>query len=126
MKTIVLLAVGLILLAALTVSATSDDTMVIGIVVAPSTLLLGSSQGGLVAVHTDIAYSAVNASSVRLDGIAATRVKADACGDFVGFFSEAKIKALVAPPEATLTLTGATKDGTGFIGWDTVVVKKAR
>jgi hypothetical protein len=126
MKTLVLLVVGLVLLVALAVTATGDDTVVLDIVVAPSTLLLGSSEGGLVAVHTDIAFGAVNTSSVRLDGIPTTRVKADNCGSFVGFFNEAKVKALVAPPEATLAMTGVTKDGTGFIGWDTVVVKNAR
>ncbi len=126
MKTIVWLAVGLLLLVGLAVTATSDDTMTIDIVVAPSTLLLGANQSGLVSVHTDIAYSVVNRSSVRLEGIALTRSKADACGNFVGFFDEAKVKALVAVPKATLTMVGATNDGTGFVGWDTVVVKNAR
>lgn len=126
MKAIVWFAVGLVLLVGLAVAATSDDTMTIDIVVAPSTLLLGVSQSGLVNVHTDIDYSAVNRSSVQLEGIPLTRSKADACGNFVGFFDEAKVKALVAAPKATLTMVGVTNDGTGFVGWDTVVVKKAR
>ncbi len=101
------------------------DSAVRGIVVAvsPHTLLLGSVQGGSVVVHADIPYSQVDLSTLALDGIAVLHTQADSRGDLVAYFDEAAVKEIVAPPSATLTLTGEIKDGTPFDGSDTVQVR---
>lgn len=118
-----LIAACLVLIATTAVvsGGRSDDP--IGVAVSPQMLLLGSDQGGSVVVHTDgLAYSSVDPSSVTLNGIAATATKADLCGDLVAYFDEAAVKAIVAPPSATLTLSGSKLDGTTFSGSDTVKV----
>ncbi|MBU0641069.1 MAG: hypothetical protein KKB50_19595 [Planctomycetes bacterium] len=98
-------------------------TQEIVIAIAPHTLLLGFEQGGSVVVHADIPYAEVNADTLALDGIAAAWAKPDDCGNLVAYFDEAAVKAIVAPPSATLTLTGETKSGSPFTGSDTVQVK---
>lgn len=100
--------------------ARTDDPL--GIAVSPQTLLLNSSRGGSVSVHTDIKLSAVDTTSLKLNGIPAKGAGADATGCLVASFDEAAVKAIVAPPQATLTLTGLYKDGTAFSGSDTVRV----
>jgi hypothetical protein len=94
----------------------------IDIQIAPQAFQLGRAQGGEVVVHTNIDFSDVNAATVYLEGIAAEHCKADNCGDLVAYFDEDTIEALVAPPSATLTLTGERDDGTPFSGTDTVTV----
>ena len=93
------------------------------VLISPQTLLLGEEQGGSVVVHMEIPYSQVNSSTVALDGVQALWTKADLRGDLVAYFDEVAIKAIVAPPSATLTLTGNLHDGTPFAGSDTVQVK---
>lgn len=99
--------------------AYDDD---IGIAVSPQTLILGMDQGGAVTVHTNIAYSSVDTSSLELNGIPASAAFPDDCGDLVAKFNEAAVKAIVDAPSAELTLTGLTKDGEPFAGSDTVNV----
>ena len=53
--------------------------------VAPNVLNI-QSQGAIVTVHTDIAYSAVDGASVYLNGVAIQWWKADARGNFVAKF----------------------------------------
>ena len=93
------------------------------VLISPQTLLLSSEQGGSVVVHMVIPYSQVDSSTVVLDGVPALGTKADLRGDLVAYFDEVAIKAIVAPPSATLTLTGNLHDGTPFAGSDTVQVK---
>jgi len=98
----------------------TDDAL--GVAVSPQTLLLGSDQGGFVTVHTAIPFGAVDRSSIQLSGVDVVFTKADSCGNLVAKFSEDAVKAIVAPPETTLTLTGVMKDGESFAGSDTVRV----
>jgi hypothetical protein len=92
--------------------------------ISPETLLLSSYQGGEVAAHTDIPYGDVVLSSVALEGFAALRTKADATGNFVGFFSEEAIKGLVpaGAVELQLELTGSLVSGADFAITDSVQV----
>jgi len=102
----------------------SDGTGVldIQITVSPNTIVLGCDKGSLVTVHTDIALSAVDRTSVELNGVPALFTKSDLQGNLVAKFDQAAIEAIIAPPKATLVLTGVTKDDTPFSGTDTVRV----
>ncbi|MBP8259947.1 MAG: hypothetical protein KA118_09830 [Verrucomicrobia bacterium] len=102
------------------------------IMCSPSVVVMKSfASGDWMTVHTDLAYSSVDTASVELDvngaaslGVVAT--KADDCGNLVAKFSLTELKGLVAPPSATLTLTGLTKDGVAFAGSDTVAVRAGK
>ncbi len=98
----------------------TDDPL--GIAVSPQTLILSMNQGGAVTVHTAVPFSAVDTSSLTLNGVAAEAAWADNCGNLVARFDEAEIEALVAPPGAVLTLEGVMKDGDTFAGSDEVRV----
>ena len=100
--------------------ARTDDPL--GIAISPQTLILNSVRGDRVTVHTDIKLSTVDTSSLALNGIPASGAWADATGCLVAGFDEAAVEAIVAPPNATLTLTGLYKDGAGFSGSDEVRV----
>ena len=80
------------------------------------------SEGTLLTVHTDIAWTLVDTSSLTLNGVAVAWTKYDAKGNLVAKFDLAAIKAIVECPEATLQLVGLTTDGTEFTGSDTVAV----
>lgn len=99
-----------------------DDAVAVAI--SPGTLNLGSS-GEWVTAHVDIPFAAVAAGSVDLGGVPAALLKADDCGNLVAKFAIEDVKAIVAPPSATLTLTGTTKDGDVFSGSDTIQVVDA-
>lgn len=94
----------------------------ITIVVSPAVLTLGTP-GNWVTVHTDISCSEVDRETLLLNGIVPEVVKADNHGDLVAKFVRGDIEAIVAPPEATLTLTGLTVSGAPFSGSDTIVVQ---
>ena len=98
----------------------TDDPL--GVAVSPQTLLLNSEQGGSVTVHTSIPCGSVDRATLELNGVLVSSVGADSVGHLVANFNEAAIKAVVAPPEATMTLTGTYTDGTAFAGSDTVRV----
>jgi hypothetical protein len=98
------------------------DIVDINVTVQPKTLVL-NSKGTWVTVHADIAYATVSPETVKLEGVSAAATFADARGDLVAKFPVAAIKALVSPPEASLTLTGVRKDGVCFTGSDAVAVK---
>lgn len=95
--------------------------------VAPNTLNL-QSMGQVVTVHTDIAYSSVDAETVFLNSIAIDSWKADNRGNFVAKFLMSEVKALATdgylavPGENELTLTGSTKDGAEFTGSTSITV----
>ena len=100
----------------------SEAVIDIALSVSPNTIVLGCDKGDRVTVHTDIPLAQVNRESVALSGVAPVLVKADNCGNLVAKFDQALIEALVAPPEATLVLTGTTTDEVPFSGSDTVRV----
>lgn len=106
--------------------ANESQAFDIEIVVAPNVLNI-QSQGQVVTVHTDIAYGAVQSSSVMLNGVEIYFSKADNRGNFVAKFVMSEVKALVDDGilelgEITLTLTGLTKTGEEFSGSQTVTV----
>ena len=90
--------------------------------VSPHVIVL-ESVGTWITVHTDIAHSQVDTSSVALNGVPADLTKADLKGNLVAKFDQANIKAIVAPPEALLELTGLTTSGEAFSGSEVVEVK---
>ena len=101
----------------------ASSSVTVDIAVAPSTIII-KDEGEWITVHAVIAYSAVEAGTVLLDGIAAVSTYADARGEFVAKFDHEAICAIVAPPQATLTLTGTTTAGESFEGIDTVRVSE--
>ncbi|HNT89394.1 MAG TPA: hypothetical protein PKL84_16140 [Candidatus Hydrogenedentes bacterium] len=98
----------------------TDDPL--GVAVSPHTLLLSQDQPGEVIVHTSIPLKDVDCPTVQLNGLPAKSVRADLQGHIVAEFSETAVKAIVAPPEAVLTLTGLYKTAESFSGSDTVRV----
>ena len=103
-------------------SAEATSASVINIKVSPNTIVL-KSVGEWVTVHTDIALSLVDTSTLSLNGVEVAWTKADAKGYLVAKFTQASIKAIVESPEATLQLRGFTKGGVEFTGSDTVGVR---
>jgi len=92
----------------------------INIDVAPNVLNI-QSEGTVVTVHTDIAYSAVEGASVELNGIIIAWWKSDSRGQFVAKFNMTEVETLVNAGvldegEITLTLAGETKLGVEFSG----------
>ena len=86
--------------------------------VAPNVLNI-QSQGAIVTIHTDIAYSAVVGASVYLNGVAIKYWKADARGNFVAKFVMDEIKTLdglIIDDYNTLVLNGYTTYGDTFLG----------
>ena len=94
------------------------DEIQIQIDVAPNVLNI-QSDGVIVTVHTDIAYSAVDGASVDLNGVPIKYWKADARGNFVAKFVMDEIKTLdglIIDGYNVLVLYGYTTDGDTFIG----------
>ena len=101
--------------------ALSDD---IQIDVAPNVLNI-QSEGEIVTVHTDIAYSAVVGASVFLNGVAIDWWKSDDRGNFVAKFVSDEIKTLdglIIGDYNTLTLNGFTTGGEAFLGTQDIMV----
>jgi hypothetical protein len=97
------------------------DEFTVPIDIAPSMLVL-DSPGTCVTVHAEIAYGDVDHDSLLMNGVSPSYTKADARGELVVKFEREDIQNIVSPPEATLTLTGLTVDGTPFTGSDTITV----
>nr|WP_319494380.1 hypothetical protein [uncultured Desulfobacter sp.] len=99
----------------------------ISIDVAPSTLNL-ESQGTVVTIHTNIAFSSVDGGTVTLNGIPIDWWKADNQGNFVAKFVMSEVKALAdtgalkVPGENELRLIGYTKDDAEFTGSQDITV----
>ena len=92
--------------------------------VSPNTLNL-QSEGRVVTVHTDIAYTAVDATSVYINGVAIAWSKADARGYFVAKFSMEEVKdldGLIIDDYNTLQVVGLTTDGVPFWGEQDIMV----
>ncbi len=95
------------------------------IIVSPKNIVLGSD-GQWITVHTDIALSIVDRTSLALNGVPVAWTDSDAHGNLVAKFNKPEIDAIIAPPGALLTLTGATTDGVLFSGADEVTVMEQR
>ena len=92
--------------------------------ISPQTLNI-RSEGTVVTVHTDIAYSAVDVYSVFLNGVEIQSWKADNRGNFVAKFSMEEVKrldGLVIGDYNDLQLIGATLDGDSFSGTTEIMV----
>ncbi len=101
----------------------ASSSVTIEIQVSPAMIIL-KEEGNWVTVHAVFAYSNVETGTVALNGIPAASTFADDCGELVAKFALEDICAIVAPPEATLTLTGMTTAGESFEGVDTVRVSE--
>jgi hypothetical protein len=112
---------------ALTPLRAADATLSISIACSPSVVTMDAvANGDWLTVHTDLSLSQVNTTTVELNvaeqTIAPGMIKADNRGNLVAKFSLIKVRELIAPPTATLTLKGLTKAGTAFAGSDEVRV----
>lgn len=102
----------------------SEPTVVqITIEVAPNVLNI-QSEGQVVTVHTELAYSSVVALSVMLNGVKIDSWKADDRGNFVAKFLMSAIKSLplTLGQLNTLRIDGTTTDGKEFWGSKAVMV----
>ncbi len=124
-KRVLYSVVGLIMLslAVFSVTSTELDGFEITIDVAPNVLNL-LNQGQVVTVHTDIAYSTVQASTVYLNGVAISSWKSDLRGNFVAKFLMEEIKdlPLVIDDYNTLTFVGITTANELFYGSQDILV----
>jgi hypothetical protein len=105
-------------------TALSAQGFDIQIDVAPNVLNI-QSEGTVVTVHTDIAYSEVVGTSVFLNGVAISHWKADNRGNFVAKFLSDEIKTLdglIIDDYNTLVLTGYDTNGDAFIGTQDIKV----
>ena len=95
----------------------------IDIQVSPNILNL-QSNGVVVTIHTDVAYSLVDASTVTLNAVEIQSWKADDQGNFVAKFNMDDIKDLDLDigEYNTLTLEGITTDDETFSGSEEVLV----
>jgi hypothetical protein len=95
----------------------------IDIQVSPNVLNL-QNNGQVVTVHTDIAYSTVDAETVMMNGIVIDSWKADDSGFFVAKFIMNEIVGLPLNigDYNELTLTGSTYSGETFTGTDQILV----
>lgn len=89
----------------------------------PDTLNLKSAgKEKSLTVYTDFPYARVDVGSLTLNGVPATSAEADEDGNLKCKFDRQAVIAIVAPPEATLTLTGETVGGVPITGSDTIRV----
>jgi hypothetical protein len=102
-------------------TAAADE---IAIQIAPQTLNL-QSESQVVTVHTEIAYGAVEVSTVYLNGVPINSWKADNQGNFVAKFLMADVKTLdglVIGGYNTLKIVGLTRDDVPFWGEQDVMI----
>ncbi len=96
----------------------------ISIDISPNVLNI-QSQSTIVTVHTDIAYSLVQGSSVLLNDVPIAWWKSDDRGYFVAKFDSDEIKtldSLIIGDYNTLTLVGYTTAGESFVGSQDIMV----
>lgn len=112
----------LLLFVGLSLPLTSYCQISLEIQVSPSVLNI-QMQGQVVTVHTDIAYSAVDAETVTMNGVEIDHWKADNQGNFVAKFLVQEIVGIATVGELNdLTLEGVTTSGESFEGTDEVMV----
>ena len=112
-----------LLMCALFIPLNGEDILIM-IQVSPNVLNL-QNNGQVVTIHTDIAYSVVDGSSVSLNGVEISSWKADNRGDFVAKFLMDEIKdlpSLKIDELNMLQLEGFTKDGDSFFGSQEILV----
>ena len=102
------------------------EVIEIEIDVAPNVLNI-ASEGTVVTVHTNIAYSLVNGASVTLNGVEIAWWKSDSRGQFVAKFDMLEVEKLVDTEvldlgDITLELKGNTWAGDSFSGSQTIRV----
>lgn len=119
-RLLVALCASALLLGPSAAGALAED-LAITITVSPN-VVNTTAKGQWVTVHTDIAYGAVASATVTLNGVAVAWTKSDNQGNFVAKFRLDHALAIIAPPSATLTLSGETKGGDTFSGTDTIAV----
>ncbi len=76
-------------------------------------------------MHTNVAYSAVDVTSVYLNGLAIDWWKADNHGDFVAKFLMEEVKTLdglIINDYNTIQIVGLTNDGEPFYGEQEIMV----
>jgi hypothetical protein len=120
-STVFTFAVALI---AFTLATTCSYAYEIAIDVSPNVLNI-QSESVVVTIHTDIAYGAVDVSSVFLNGVLIDHWKSDNRGNFVAKFLSDEIKTLdglITGDYNTLTMVGADTDGGAFIGTQDIMV----
>ena len=126
-KSLVLVCAGALALAAGVAERVSGRPAAaeaeLSITISPSVLVL-HSEGEWVTVHTNIGLGQVDTGTVALSGLPVARTKADAQGNLVAKFHVEDVKAMVAPPVATLELTLTTTDGRTLSASDTIEVKE--
>lgn len=93
------------------------------IVITPKMLVL-SAPTTWVTVHTNIPLGLVDCDSLELSGVSVDWTKADNRGNLVAKIAVEGVAEIVAPPSATLTLSGLLADGTPFAASDTISVKE--
>ncbi len=124
-KRVFFCVIGLVMLSLATFSVMSSELegFEITIDVAPNVLNL-QNQGQVVTVHTDIAYSTVQASTVYMNDVAISSWKSDLRGNFVAKFLMEEIKdlPLVIDDYNTLTFIGITTSGESFYGSQDILV----
>ena len=116
------LAMAIVMLAAPTIC--SAEEILITIEIAPSTLNI-QSNGKVVTVHTDIAYSEIDVYSVYLGGVYIDSSKADDRGNFVAKFLIDAIKdidGLSIDDHNLLQFVAATTSGLTVLGEADVMV----
>jgi len=116
-----ILGVFSLLLGLSAVGAFCQDSGTIAIQVSPN-VVNTTAKGQWLTIHADIPLGVVDTASVYVNGVAVDWTKADAQGNLVAKFCLDDVLAVIAPPSATLTLTGTTKLGATFSGTDTVKV----
>jgi len=116
------LGMAIVMLAAPTIC--SAEEILITIEIAPSTLNI-QSNGKVVTVHTDIAYSEIDVYSVYLGGVYIDSSKADDRGNFVAKFLIDAIKdidGLIIDDYNLLQFVAATTSGLTVLGEADVMV----
>ena len=107
-----------------TLSITQSYAYEISIDVAPNVLNI-QSESVVVTVHTDIAYSTVDVTSVYLNGMIIDHWKSDNRGNFVAKFLSDAIKTLdglIIGEYNELAMVGADTEGEAFIGKQQIMV----
>ncbi|MCD6176728.1 MAG: hypothetical protein J7K29_02710 [Candidatus Cloacimonetes bacterium] len=123
-KTILFSVICLIVsLAIFSIVPTECHAFEITIDVAPNVLNLHNN-GQVVTVHTDIAYSIVQGSTVYMNGVAISSWKSDLRGNFVAKFAMDEIKNLVLAIDEynTLAIVGITTSSESFSGSQDILV----
>ncbi|MHC1769437.1 MAG: hypothetical protein AB9869_35000 [Verrucomicrobiia bacterium] len=111
---------------ALTIAPLRAEDVQIAIQCSPAVVNLSTTpNGNWFTVHADIAYSAVDTATVKLNGISVNWTKVDNQGYLVAKFLLGDVRSILVVGDNELTLSGSTTGGGTFSGSTSVrVVKK--